>query len=48
MASKRADLNDVDGLQPLCRACLQVYGPEALLRKFCFDPSRHSAKVNVP
>ena len=47
MASKRAHLEDVEGLQPLCRACLQVFGPEALLKKSCFYPNGHSSKVNT-
>ena len=36
-----ADVNDVYGLQPLCRACLKRYGPEALCRSLCLHPGKH-------
>ena len=36
-----ADVNDVYGLQPLCRACLKRYGPEALCRRQCLHPEKH-------
>lgn len=44
MAGRNASDNDVEGLRPLCKECLDEIGPEALYSKKCFMPNEEEHK----